>query len=160
MKTKIFLTVFLMLLTTGLFAQRGYWNWGNTNVKTMSGTITDSQRPYGSFKSNDGTEYVLHFGPIWYWNKNNFEISNGSATIKGNVTESNGKYDLYPFEISQNGKNMVFTDDNGVPKWSGNGKGWRNGRGYCRQYQNDNGNTGWGRNRGNCPNPNCPWKNK
>ena len=155
MKSKSIITLVLILLVTGMtFAQRGNRQWGNDNVQTISGTVTDNSRPCGFIKADDGKTYKIHLGPVWYWNQNDYALALTTATIKGNVKESNGEYDVFPYTITQNGKTMNFADDNGIPKWS-QGKG--NGRGKCWGRGNGNGNgRGWG--RGN--NPNCPNRNK
>lgn len=150
MKIKTFITfVILLLVTTYTFAQRGNWKWGNDNVQTISGTITDNARPCGFLKADDGKIYKIHLGPIWYWDQNEYSLALTNAVIKGNVKEANGEYDVYPYTITQNGKTMTFADDNGIPKWS-NGKG--NGNGYGKGNCRGNGN-GWG--RGNCCNCSC-----
>jgi hypothetical protein len=157
MKIKtITITIFatLLLVTAYTFAQKGSWKWGNDNVQTISGTITDNDRPCGFLKADDGKIYKIHLGPVWYWTQNDYALTLTSATIKGNVKEVNGEYDIYPYTITQNSKTMTFTDENGIPKWS-QGKGNGNGRGNCYGKDNGNGN-GWG--RGNCGK--CPCRNK
>lgn len=149
-----------LILTTAAFAQRANNLWSNENVQTVSGTITDNQRSSGSLKTSDGTEYIVHLGPVWFWNNNNYNLSLSDASIKGNVKTINGQNHLYPFTIDQNGNKIVIADDNGVPKWGNNknygksnGNGNGNGRGNC--WRNGNGN-GYGNGRGN---GNC-WRNK
>lgn len=144
MKKLMLVMIMLFVVSTITFAQRATYMWGNDNVKTITGTITENQRPCAILKASDGKEYRVHLGPIWYWEQNGYNLLLSEATIKGNVRELNGVYDIFPFTIEQSGKVMTFADDNGVPKWSG-GKGW--GRGYGRGY-------GWGRGYGrgwNCP---------
>ncbi|MCX6164971.1 MAG: hypothetical protein NTU73_08975 [Ignavibacteriae bacterium] len=155
MKIKsIIATAIILLIATMSFAQRGNRQWGNDNVQTISGTVTDNSRPCGFIKADDGKIYKIHLGPIWYWNQNDYALVLTTATIKGNIKEANGEYDVFPYTITQNGKAMTFTDDNGVPKWS-QGKG--NGKGKC--WGRGNGN-GWGRGNGKGNNPNCPYRNK
>ena len=109
------------------------------DVQTITGTITDNVRPCGSIKADDGKEYKVHLGPIWYWEDNKYELKLTSASIKGEIDGT----DIYPYEITQDGKTMTFTDENGNPKWYGrNGQG----RGNCPGRGNGN---GYG--RGNCP---------
>jgi hypothetical protein len=156
----LFLILTFLLLTTAVFAQRANNQWSNENVQTVSGTITDNQRPSSYLKATDGTEYIVHLGPVWFWNNNNFNLSLSDATIKGNVKTIKGEYHLYPFTIDQNGSKIVIADDNGVPKWGNNknygkrnGNGNGNGKGNCWRNGNGNGN-GNGRGNGNC------WRNK
>lgn len=151
---KLLLTLAIFLLATAAFAQRANKQWSNENVQTISGTITDNQRPSGILKGTDGNEYIVHLGPIWYWNDNNYNLLLSDATIKGNVKTISGENHLYPFTIEQNGNKITLADDNGVPKWGnskgqGKGKGWRNGNGNGRGNCNCRGNG-----NGNC------WRNK
>jgi hypothetical protein len=130
-----FVIIVLLFITSVSFAQRGNWNWGNDNVQTISGTITDNQRPCAFLKGNDGNTYQIHMGPVWYWNQNNYSLSLSDATIKGNVKTFDGTYNIYPFTIEQGTNKMTFTDNNGIPKWN-NGKeyGWgknSKGKGNC-----------------------------
>lgn len=126
------------------------------DVKTISGKVTDNTRPCGTIVSDDGTEYKIHLGPIWYWEENKYNLNLTEAQIKGEVTGN----DIYPYEIVQDGKTMVFTDDKGEPKWFSEGKGY--GRGYKEGYKKGNGKgngrgdgKGYGRGNGNgrgdCP---------
>ena len=148
----LFMILAFLLLATASFAQRANNQWSNENVKTISGTITDNQRPSGYLKATDGTDYIVHLGPVWFWNNNNYNLSLSDAIIKGNVKTIKGEYHLYPFTIDQNGSKIVIADDNGVPKWGNSkGNGKRNGKGYGWRNGRGNGN-GYG--RGNC------WRNK
>jgi hypothetical protein len=122
--------IFLLIVTSAAFSQRANTQWGNDNVQTVSGTITDNQRPCAFLKGNDGNTYRVHMGPIWYWNQNSYSLSLSDAVIKGNVSINDGEYNIYPYTIEQGGTKMIFADDNGIPKWSNEkGNGW--GRGNC-----------------------------
>jgi hypothetical protein len=135
---QLLLTLTILLLAGTAFAQRANKQWSNENVQTISGTVTDNQRPSGLFKGTDGNEYIVHLGPVWYWNDNNFNLSLTDATIKGNVKTIKGEYHLYPFTIEQSGNQMTFADDNGIPKWGSN-KGNKKGKGYGWRNGNCNG---------------------
>ncbi len=159
MKKVIILTVFTLLLVASTFAQRANNWWSNENVQTISGTVYDNVRPTSYMKTDDGTYYKVHLGPIWFWNQNNYSFLTGAVKIKGNVKTQNNELQIFPFTIEQNGSVIILADDQGAPKWGnrgGRGKGNNNsmnnsngngrGRGNC--WGNGNGN-GWG--RGNCP---------
>ena len=130
MKNLILVLTF-MLLTTAAFAQRANNQWSNENVQTISGTITDNQRPSGNLKTSDGTDYIVHLGPVWFWNDNNFTLSLADASIKGNVKTINGQCHIYPFTIEQSGNKITLADDNGIPKW-GNNRSNSKGNCYCK----------------------------
>ena len=110
---QLILAITILLFAGTAFAQRANKLWSNENVQTISGTITDNQRPGAILKGTDGNEYIVHLGPVWYWKDNNFSLLQSEATIKGNVKIIKGKYHLYPFTIEQNGNKMIFADDNG-----------------------------------------------
>ncbi|HPS64007.1 MAG TPA: hypothetical protein PK447_00375 [Ignavibacteria bacterium] len=139
MKNLIIAVLFLMAASMS-FAQNATNRWGNDNVQTISGTVTDNARPTVMMKTSDGTVYRIHLGPVWYWKDNGYTLNTGEVTIKGNVKTQNNNLQIYPFTIQQGGTTITLADDNGVPKWSPRGKGNNNGNG--------NGN---GYNRGNCP---------
>lgn len=173
MKVKLILTLMIMFIVSSAFAQR---TLNPDNIKTISGTITSVDHPIAKFKADDGTEYDLRMGPYWYWQNNNYSLTNTNATVKGEVGIKNGVNEIYPSEIEQNGTTIKLTDDKGYPLWSnggkawnkGNGKGWKkgngkgwNGKGQCwKRTDNTNDNSGWqGRgfaNRGR----NCPYRNR
>lgn len=134
---KIILLIAIVLTTSLSFAQIANTFWRNDNVHTITGTITDNIRPFGLIKSDDGKIYKIHLGPFWYWDQNNYSLALTNATIKGNLIEN----DLFPQTITQNGKTMTFTDDNGIPKWSQTGQNglnnqYRNGCGSCNCWRN------------------------
>lgn len=115
------------------------------NVQTISGEITDVNHPIAKMKGDDGNEYEIHMGPFWYWDDNGYKLQHQvRAQVRGEVKQVQGRYEFYPWEITQNGKSMTFADDNGVPKWSkkkgkgpGNGKGYHgHGKGKCRSGNN------------------------
>jgi len=124
------LIALILVVASATIIFTGFKSGGD--VQTISGTVTDNVRPCGKLTGEDGSEYTIHLGPIWYWEDNNYELKLSSVQIKGEVS---GK-DIYPYEIVQDGKTMVFTDDKGIPKWNKDGKG----RGYGKGYG-----------RGNCP---------
>ena len=158
MKTKLITAVVILLFTTVLWAQRNDnqgERWDTDDVRTITGTIMSVNHPIAVIKADNGTEYNIHMGPYWFWNKNDYKLTaNTEATVKGEVKTVNSANELYPWEITQSGITMKFADDNGVPNWSG-GKGNGRGKGNCWRNNNNNGN-GWG--RGNCCN--CPCRNK
>jgi hypothetical protein len=111
------------------------------NVQTVSGEITEVNHPIAKMKGDDGNEYEIHMGPFWYWDQNQYKLQHQvRAQVKGEVKQVQGRYEFYPWEITQEGKTMTFADDNGVPKWS-KGKGMRHGNGYGK---------GYGRGKGKC----------
>ncbi|MCX6161651.1 MAG: hypothetical protein NTV87_10005 [Ignavibacteriae bacterium] len=164
MKKVIILTAFTLLLAASSFAQRANNWWSNENVQTISGTVYDNARPTSYMKTDDGTYYKVHLGPIWFWNQNNYTFQTGSVKITGNVKTQNNELQIFPFTIEQKGSVITLADEKGAPKW-GNNRGGR-GKGNNNSLNNSNGN---GRGRGNCwgngngngwGRGNCPCRNK
>ncbi len=153
MKTlKLIIAIFtLLFLANSAPAQRSDGTTSEAfdvdNVQTVSGDITEVNHPIAKMKGDDGKEYEIHMGPFWYWDDNGYKLQHQvRAQIKGEVKEVQGRYEFYPWEITQDGKTMTFADDNGVPKWSkgnGKGKGYGRGKGYngqgkgkCKNWNN------------------------
>lgn len=153
-----------MFIASLVFAQR---TLNPDNIKTISGTITSIDHPVAKFKADDGTEYDLRMGPYWYWQNNNYSLTNTNATVKGEISTKNGVNEIYPFEIEQNGTKIKLADENGLPLWSKGGKGRNKGYGKgcpncpCWKNKNNNdNNTGWqGRGYGN-RGKYCPYRNR
>ncbi|MFC1718021.1 hypothetical protein ACFL6S_30450, partial [Candidatus Poribacteria bacterium] len=80
----------------------------------------------------DGKEYILHLGPLWYWQEKGCTIEEGQdVKITGAVEEIDGVLHVYPQIIEVDGKSIELTDENGMPVWAGC-RGGR-GRGYNRR---------------------------
>jgi hypothetical protein len=127
MKTKsILMVVAAMLLSVSpALAQQGRSpgaseRYDQDEVKTINGTVTKVDHPYATLKAEDGKEYQVHMGPLWYWQREKLELKpNVKAQIKGEVEEVKSAYHLYPWEIVQDGKTMALADEDGVPSWAG-----------------------------------------
>ena len=153
MKLKIFLAVFSVMIIVAVYYIHGLTNDAGKNqtccvtssepdVRQIEGEITYVNHPVAVFKDNSGGEYTVYMGPYWYWVDNNYKLEvNRKIKIKGLYKTIGNKNELFPYEITQDGSVMTFTDEKGVPKWSGSNK---------------NGNTGSGKNNG-CGN--CEYNN-
>ncbi len=98
---------------------------------TLVGKIKSPERPEITVNV-DGGEYILHPGPIWYWQEKGYTIEKDQdAKITGAVAEVDGVLHIYPQTIEVDGKSIELTDENGVPVWAGR-RGGR-GRGYNRR---------------------------
>ncbi len=135
MKTLFLVILTALLIPSLLFAQiEGRSTQGSEkrdvdNVQTLKGTITEVKHPYATFKAEDGTEYRVHLGPMWYWEREKFQLRhNVQAQIKGEVKQVQGRYEFYPWEITQDGKQISLADPDGKPKWSGGKEGKRSGK--------------------------------
>jgi hypothetical protein len=124
-KTTVFTIVVALMSATMALAQQGRSQgaserYNQDEVKTINGTVVTVDHPYAALKGDDGKEYQVHMGPIWYWQREQLELKpNAKAQIKGEVEEVKGAYHLYPWEIVQDGKTMALADKDGVPNWAG-----------------------------------------
>lgn len=173
MKVKLILTILVLFVATSVFAQR---TLNPDNIKTYTGSIISVDHPVAKFKADNGTEYDVRLGPIWYWQNNNYTLTtNVNTTVKGEESNVNGINEIYPSEIEQDGKTIKLTDDKGYPLWSnggkgwnrgngngwkkGNGRGWNNGQCWRKNNNNDDNNNWQGRGFGR-RNPDCPYRNR
>ncbi|MBZ0201326.1 MAG: hypothetical protein K8H86_15765 [Ignavibacteriaceae bacterium] len=152
MKTRIILIATLLLFAViSILPQNGRARqmgerWDKDEVVKVTGTLKSVSHPVAIVNGNDGKEYELRMGPVWFWKNNDYKLQPGEKIeISGEIENDNGKYYLYPYVINQNGKEIKLADEDGVPVWS------RGGRGNSRNY--DNRGYGRGGNRGG----RCRW---
>lgn len=127
MKIKLVVsTIVVALLSATLaFAQQGRSQGASERsdkdeVKTITGIVTKVDHPYATLKAEDGKEYQIHMGPLWYWQREKLELKpNVKAQIKGEVEEVKNVYHVYLWEIIQDGKTMALADEDGMPNWAG-----------------------------------------
>lgn len=141
MKKIILIATLLLFATISILPQNGRAGkrgekWDKDEVVKVSGTIKSVNHPVAVINGNDGKEYELRMGPVWFWKNNDYKLQTGEKIeISGEIENDNGKSYLYPFVINQNGKEITLADEDGVPVWS------RGGRGNNR----NNDNRGYGR---------------
>jgi len=105
---------------------------------TVTGTFTNLTRPNVTLKTDDGTEYLIHIGPVWFWDENKYSInSNSAAEIYGKLESD--KKEIYAYTIKQDGATIKLADDNGNPLWWNNGKGKNRGNEWGRGPGDGNG---------------------
>jgi len=124
----------LFLIVSELPAQRGSGqgrnrenrNYNPATVETVTGTIADinTVTTWGlhvSLKNEKGTISV-HLGPEWFI-KDKLSISKGdSITVVGSRVKQDGADVIIAKSVRKNGITLLLRDDNGIPKWSGQGK--------------------------------------
>ena len=127
MKNSLVILIITFSISISIFSQNrnnAINRWSSSKAITVSGEIVNVQHPIAELKSKDGQTFEMRLGPIWFWNKNNYELKAGEkAEVKGTVAEQNGKLYLFPSTIIQNGKTIKLTGDTGLPLWSGGGNG-------------------------------------
>jgi hypothetical protein len=147
MKSFLLMVAAMLLSVSLVLAQEGRSQgaserYDKDEAKTINGTITKVDHPYATFKADDGKEYQVQMGPLWYWQREKLELKqNVKAQIKGEVEEVKSAYHLYPWEIVQDGKTMALADEDGVPSWAGGRqrnedccmRGCRHGKGRSRR---------------------------
>ena len=122
MYRRLFIALIITLFASLSFAKissNECRQFNSDDVMTLNGEFINIDRPNAKFISEDGTVYIVHLGPYWYWQQNDYEVTiNMPAEIKGEVMRVNGQYELYPWVIIQDGVRMCFSDDRGIPNWS------------------------------------------
>ena len=148
MKKKLFIgliaTFVVIVLTSIAFAYPGLkmQNWDKEKIVTLEGKITDADRPIIVMESN-GKEYILHLGPVSYWEDKSVKIEKGnSVKITGMVADINGKMNVYPQTLTIEGKELKVADENGTPVWAGTGRGYH-GRHGAGMMKGQHGRHGW-----------------
>jgi len=124
-------TFVVIVLTSIAFAYPGWrmQNWDKEKITTLEGKITDADRPIITMESG-GKEYILHIGPVGYWQDKGIKVEKGnSVKVTGMVADINGKMNVYPQTLTIEGKELKVADENGVPAWTGTGRGYRAGYG-------------------------------
>jgi len=129
-KSGLAIFIATLVLCMPLWAQSGRKSMQNktADIVTLKGEITNVLKPLASFKADDGKEYKVHLGPIWYWKKENLDIKKGNAEITGTVEENEGVLHLYPNKMVQGQVEIALATESGTPKWcdrkaGGSGKG-------------------------------------
>jgi hypothetical protein len=122
----LFAAISTLLLRDTLLA-----NYSDDKV-TVKGTFTNITRPDVTLKAEDGNEYTIHLGPVWYWEENNYFLTlNSEAEVTGR--RESGTKNIYAYSVNINGTTIKLVDDNNNPLWwnsdRGKGKGWGNGKG-------------------------------
>jgi hypothetical protein len=93
--------------------------WDTDEIVTLDGVMTKVDRPYASLQSGVAS-YVVHLGPLWFWEKAGHEIHVGDrVTIHGQSSRHGDEFHLYPHTIERAGVTIRLADEDGVPVWSG-----------------------------------------
>lgn len=115
--------VFFILIGSVLAYPGWRWmNWDKGKVETFKGKIV-SNWPCVTMQI-DGQEYILHVGPLWYWQDKDVKFQKG-ATIEvvGMVVDVAGVKHIFPQALLMDGKEFKVTDENGIPLWAGYRRG-------------------------------------
>ena len=129
MQKSLILLIFIFFISISAFPQnqnqeKNINRWTATKTITIEGEVVKVQHPLAELKASDGKTYTMRLGPLWFWNKNKYELKVGEKTeVKGSVAEENGKLYLFPSTIIQNKTTITLTGDTGQPLWSKSGKG-------------------------------------
>ena len=93
-------------------------------ITTVAGTVIEVDRPFATLKGENGKEYKIHLGPVWFWDRRDYTLKKGmKAEVRGEVENVAGSLHLYPWEIKQDGNVMTLADEDGVPEWAGGRSG-------------------------------------
>lgn len=108
------------------------WRGEGTEPVTLEGKITDAERPLVKMEA-DSKEYILHLGPVWYWQEKGYTLEKDQTVeVTGVVKDIDGVLNVYPQTIKTNGESIELADEDCVPVWTGRrgGRGPGFGRGY------------------------------
>jgi hypothetical protein len=118
----------MVISAAAVFSHQG-WRAGRplkgeeVELVTLKGTVTDAKRPMITIEA-DGKEYILHLGPIRFWQEKGHTFEKGQAVeVTGAVEEFEGILHSYPHTIKINGESIELVDEDGVPVWAGSGFG-------------------------------------
>jgi len=152
MKKTKFIMLFAIIITIAtITAFTAFPTLVQDELVTVTGTFTDITRPNITLKADDGSEYLIHIGPIWYWDENKYSInSNSSAEIYGRLVS--GKKEIYAYSIKQGGVTIKLADDSGNPLWWNDGKGKNRNNDWGNDQKKGKGN---GNRDGSCGNCKC-----
>ena len=137
-------TLVVIILASVAFAYPGWRirNWDKEKITTLEGKIIDADRLFITMESS-GKEYILHLGPIGYWQKKGIKAEKGnSVKVTGMVVGIDGKMNAYPQTLTIEGKELKIADENGVPAWAGTGRGYHAGYG-AEMMRGQHGRHGW-----------------
>ena len=147
MKKTGLITLFALIISLSILTLRTTLIAGDSDdMVTVKGTFTNVTRPNITLKAEDGSEYIIHLGPIWFWEENKYELTlNTNAEVYGKL--KTGVKEIYAHKITMNGTEIKLVDDKGDPLWWKDGKG-RNrddswGMGYGRGMGKGKGCCGW-----------------
>ena len=135
MKNLKFIIITVILITGIVFAVKSSLAaYGTDDMVTVKGSFTNVTRPNITLKAEDGNDYLIHLGPIWYWEDNNYSLTlNSNVEIYGKLEP--GKKEIYAYSIIVDGKTIKLVDDSGNPLWWNDGKGKNRGNGWGMGYE-------------------------
>ncbi len=155
MKKKLFISsmvVIMVIISATIVLSNPGWGgiryqlWDKDKLVNLEGKVKDIYGPLVIIESG-GKDYVLGTGPYWYWQEKEYKIEKGkSIKVTGMVVEIDGKQNIFPQKIVIDGKEMIFSDENGIPVWAGQGRRYgrnryanytyRYGNVYCWRWKN------------------------
>lgn len=97
--------------------------WDPSSVKEFKGTIVYIERNVAVFKSEKGTQFELHVGPVPYLKKHGITLLPGSKIwVRGMVLKVRDKYYIFAQRIKYGPKSLNIRDKDGRPLWKLNAK--------------------------------------
>jgi hypothetical protein len=101
--------------------------WDEGKLVKLEGKVIDVGRPTAAIRADD-KEYILHLGPLWYRQDNEYPLKEGQTVkITGIVEEIYNRLHVYPRTIESDGE-LLLGNENGFHGWGG----------YCHGYDDDN----------------------
>lgn len=160
MKKKLFIystILFIIAISATMALSNSGWRnprlqlWDKDKLTTLEGKIKDV---YGQIVivESDGKDYITRLGPYWYWQEKGYKIEKDkSIKVTGMIVEVDGKQNIFPQKVVIDNKEIILSDENGIPVWAGHGgrhgknrqANFRNcrycvGNPYCWRWRNFN----------------------
>jgi hypothetical protein len=117
-------------LASGALAQR---NYDPKTVETAQGKVISVEKTSPPAHPGYGVHLMLktpnetiavHLGPAWFWQKQKMQIAvNDVISVTGSRVTMDGKPTIITAEIKKGDEVVKLRDRNGLPVWSGRGRG-------------------------------------
>lgn len=136
MKKKLFISSIILAImvisATIALSYPGGWrwtqiqSWDKEKLVTIEGKIKDIYGQLAIIESGD-TEYLARLGSYWYWQEKGYKVEKDKLIkVTGMVIEIDGKKNVFPQKVVIDNKEIILSDENGIPVWAGQGR--RNGK--------------------------------
>jgi hypothetical protein len=140
-------SISLLLLVIGslALAQEGRQE-AEGEIEIIEGIMLDPAAPLATMAVEKET-IVLHLGPVWFWEENDFFLEEGEElVVEGEVERVDGIRHVYPNKLVLRNRTIELASESGIPLWSRGAAG--RGRGAGRNTDSDHGGPrGYGRGR-------------
>ncbi len=128
MKKKLFVSfviLVVMIISATIALSNPGWrraqiqSWDKDKLVTIEGKIKDIYGQLAIIESGN-TEYLTRLGPYWYWQEKGYKVEKDKyIKVTGMVVEIDGKQNVFPQKVVIDDKEIILSDENGIPVWAG-----------------------------------------